>query len=57
MKCHRCGQPMTLYVVGDDYCRLCKAEMRQRAEQDARRISRFDRFRVSKDLTPFGGAA
>lgn len=55
MRCHRCGVEMTLYVVGDDYCRQCKAEMKVREEQDARRVVRFDRFRVSKDMT--GGAA
>ena len=57
MKCHRCGESMTLYVVGDDYCPTCKREMRVREEQDARKVVRFDRFRVAKDLSPFGGAA
>lgn len=57
MKCHRCGEPMTLFVVGDDYCTACKREMRVREEQDARKVIRFDRFRVAKDLSPYGGAA
>ena len=48
---------MTLFVVGDDYCPPCKREIRVREQQDAQRVVRFDRFRVSKDLTPYGGAA
>jgi hypothetical protein len=49
MRCHRCLEPMTLYVVGDDYCRKCKAERAERERADAaRRIVRFPR---PKDLT------
>lgn len=48
---------MTLYVVGDDYCAKCKAENRAREQADAKRVDRFARYRVSKDLTPYGGAA
>lgn len=27
MKCKRCGDTMTLYVVGDRYCQACKREV------------------------------
>ena len=56
MKCHRCGESMTLFVIGDDYCPACKREIRVRDEQEARKVVRFDRFRVAKDLTPLGAA-
>jgi hypothetical protein len=57
MKCHRCGDRLTLRVVGDDYCAPCKVEIRQREEQDARRTARA-RFSVVKDTTPlYPGAA
>ena len=58
MRCHRCLEPMTLYVAGDDYCRKCKAEMRVREDADARRRTARARFTVVKDLTPtYPGAA
>lgn len=57
MRCKRCGEPVVMYEITDRYCVPCKREVRVREEQDARRVVRFDRFRVSKDLTPFGGAA
>ena len=39
---------MTLYVVGEEYCRLCKREVRELDEARlARRLRRF----VAKDLT------
>lgn len=57
MKCHRCGDRLTLRVVGDDYCAPCKVEIRRREEQDARRTARA-RFSVVKDMTPlYPGAA
>jgi hypothetical protein len=52
MRCHRCQEPMTLYVVGRDYCKQCVVEMSVRAEQDARRAQAKARFRVVKELTP-----
>ena len=57
MRCHRCGDPMTLYVVDDRYCQPCKRDIKTREAQEARRVVRFDRYRVAKDLTPFGGGA
>lgn len=51
IRCHRCGERMILYVVGDDYCRACKREVQAREEQDAKRVDRFP----AKDLT--GGEA
>lgn len=57
-RCHRCGDPMTLYVIGDDYCAKCKRETRIREESDARRAKARARFSVVKDLTPtYPGAA
>lgn len=53
-RCHRCGARMTLYVVGDDYCRPCKAEMRDREAADARRVARYP---FAKDLGPNRPAA
>jgi hypothetical protein len=44
---------MTLYVVGDDYCRECKREVQAREDQDAKRIMRFP----AKDLGPWRPAA
>ena len=55
MKCHRCGEPMTLYVVGRDYCVACIRDLAKRAQEDARR--RVVRFARAKDLSPWGGAA
>lgn len=52
--CHRCGESMTVYVAGYDYCRKCTADIRAREAQDARRVDRFAR---AKDLTYFDGAA
>ena len=49
-RCHRCGEVMTLYIVGDDYCRTCKREIRARQELDARRPA--PRFALAKDVTP-----
>lgn len=46
--CHRCHERMTLYLVGDDYCRPCKREIAERDAADARRVVRFR----AKDLTP-----
>lgn len=47
-RCRRCGMDMTLYVVGEEYCRLCKREVRELDEARlARRLRRF----VAKDLT------
>jgi hypothetical protein len=57
MRCHRCQEPMTLYVVGHDYCRPCVRELSARAESDARRASARARFRVVKELTPWGPSA
>jgi ribosomal protein L37E len=53
IRCHRCGERMTLYVVGDDYCRECKREVQAREDQDAKRIMRFP----AKDLGPWRPAA
>ena len=47
-RCRRCAAIMTLYVVGDEYCRTCKPEIREREQADARRVARFR----AKDLTP-----
>ena len=55
MKCHRCGVELTLTIAGDDYCRRCKAEVKAREEQDAKRVLRSSRFRTAKDLS--GSAA
>jgi hypothetical protein len=59
MKCHRCGESMTLFVVGDDYCPACKREMQAREQADARRVQFrvLPRFSRAKDLTPYGGSA
>ena len=54
MKCHRCGETITLYVVGEDYCRPCVRDLARLAQQDAKR--RVDRFARAKDLTPLGAA-
>lgn len=58
-RCHRCLEPMTLFVVGDDYCAKCRRDIKVREAQDARRADRFARYRVSKDTTGWvpGGAA
>jgi ribosomal protein L37E len=54
IRCHRCGERMTLYVVGDDYCRACKREVSVREAQDARRNTvKFQ----PKDLGPWRPAA
>jgi hypothetical protein len=60
MRCHRCNDPMTLYVIGDDYCPPCKREIKVRDEADARR-ARFaivPRYSIAKDMTqyPHGAA-
>ena len=59
MRCHRCQEPMTLYVVGQDYCRQCKADIAKREQDDARRMAARSRFRVMKDTSGWypGGAA
>jgi hypothetical protein len=58
MKCHRCHEPMTLFVVGDDYCPTCKREIREREDADARRAQFrvLPRFARGKDLTPYPAA-
>lgn len=53
MKCHRCGESMTLFVVGDDYCPTCKRELAVIAEQEARRDKARARFSVVKELSPW----
>jgi hypothetical protein len=50
VKCHRCNEPMTLYVVGDDYCKTCVRELSARAESDRRRSEATRRFRFAKEL-------
>lgn len=54
MKCHRCGETITLYEVGKDYCRPCLRRLAELEQQYAKR--HVDRFARAKDLT-FGGAA
>ena len=56
-RCRRCGDPMTLYVVGDRYCLTCKREVAARERQDARRQSAKARFRVVKELVPWAPGA
>ena len=57
MRCHRCGDPMTLYVVGQDYCKPCLREVKTLDEQRARRATARARFSVVKELTPWGPSA
>ena len=58
MSCHRCGQPMTLYIVGWDYCPPCSRDIKTREAQDERRRTAKARFRVVKDFMPlYPGAA
>lgn len=56
MRCHRCGIPMTLYVVGDDYCFQCKREVAKREAQDRQRTARA-RFSVVKEFRPWSPSA
>lgn len=37
MRCHRCLEPMTIYVVGDDYCAACRRDIKVREDADRRR--------------------
>jgi hypothetical protein len=55
MRCKRCGDLMTLYVVGDRYCRPCKVEVAVLERREAMRI--VPRFSRAKDLTPWPGGA
>ena len=49
MKCHRCGESITLYVAGRDYCQPCVRDLARIAQQDAaRKVVQFSR---PKDLT------
>jgi hypothetical protein len=48
---------MPLYVVGDDYCKTCKREVKALDEQRTRRMTARARFRVVKELTPWGPGA
>ena len=50
MRCHRCNEPMTLYVVGEDYCKPCVRELAVRAQSDAKRSAAAGRFRFPKLL-------
>jgi hypothetical protein len=50
MKCRRCNESMTLYAVGDEYCRTCVREIAARAESDRRRNEAVRRFRFAKEL-------
>lgn len=52
MKCHRCNEPMTLYVVGDDYCRLCVREMARLVKPEPKVIPLWMRNLRAKDMTP-----
>jgi predicted transcriptional regulator len=52
-RCHRCLEALeAIHVVGDDYCRKCKVDIKMREESDARRANARARFSVVKDLTP-----
>ena len=50
MNCKRCGQTMTIYVVGDRYCTDCKREMRAQEPKVVERPEWFQRLRA-KDMT------
>jgi hypothetical protein len=50
MRCHRCNEPMTLFVIGEDYCKTCVIELAARARSDARRAEATARFSVGKSL-------
>jgi hypothetical protein len=50
MRCHRCNDPMTLYVIGDDYCKPCVRDLAARARSDAQRAEATRRFRFAKEL-------
>jgi uncharacterized OB-fold protein len=53
MRCKRCGDPLTVYVLNERYCTPCKREVRQRETADERRMTARARFGVVKDLTGF----
>lgn len=53
--CARCGDRMTLHLVGQTRCLKCTQEVRAIEEADARR--KVVRFPFAKDLRPFPGAA
>ena len=60
MRCHRCQDPVVLFVAGEvPYCRPCKADIAKREQDDARRMAARSRFRVVKDTSGWypGGAA
>lgn len=54
--CRRCGDELTLHVVGQVHCRKCQREVRTAiAESEAKRP--VQRFPFAKDFSPFGGRA
>jgi hypothetical protein len=59
MKCHRCNDPVVVYDAKDryPYCPACRRDNADREALEAKRVVRFDRYRVAKDLSPYGGAA
>lgn len=59
-RCHRCLEPMTLFVVGDDYCRQCARELAAKARQP--KAPTFlplwrQRSLIAKDYTRYPGGA
>lgn len=46
MKCKRCGERITLYAVGERYCRLCVRDL----TEIAARTPKVIRFPFAKDL-------
>lgn len=57
-RCHRCLEPMTLFVVGDDYCAACRRDMKVREDADRRR-SQFKLIHPgarAKEMWPRGAA-
>jgi ribosomal protein L37E len=53
-RCHRCGDPLTVYPVDEEYCQPCRRDIRTRQDADARRVQRFAK---AKSLDRWGPVA
>lgn len=50
-KCRRCGDPMVMFVVGDDYCAPCRRDLKAREPKPVANQPLWMRRLTAKDMS------